>query len=134
MKKTLLIASLFAVALAACGKKEEAPAVAPVEETTTTALETTTTAGETARPPGPLLQRAGRQPGRRHLHSRSRSGGRESNHRGAAANRRFRTLLVPRMVEYWNIASGFPWILRSFAHHSNKKGTNPAIRPLNVLV
>ncbi len=47
MKKTLLIASLFAISLAACGQKEEAPAVAPVEETTTTAMETTTTAGET---------------------------------------------------------------------------------------
>lgn len=50
MKKNLLIASLFAIALAACGQKEEA---APVEttttviETTTTAAETTTTAGET---------------------------------------------------------------------------------------
>jgi len=32
MKKSLLIASLFAVTLAACAKKEEAP-VAPVTET-----------------------------------------------------------------------------------------------------
>ncbi|RJG00236.1 hypothetical protein [Noviherbaspirillum sedimenti] len=51
MKKNLLIASLFALTLVACGKKEEAPAVAPVEtttaaETTTTAAETTTTAAE----------------------------------------------------------------------------------------
>ena len=30
MKKSLLIVSLLAIALAACSKKEEAPAVAPV--------------------------------------------------------------------------------------------------------
>ena len=33
MKKSLLIASLMVVALAACSKKEEAPAPAPVVET-----------------------------------------------------------------------------------------------------
>ncbi|HCY63712.1 MAG TPA: hypothetical protein DHV59_12980 [Oxalobacteraceae bacterium] len=49
MKKNLLIASLFAIALAACGQKEEAPVetTTTVIETTTTAAETTTTAGET---------------------------------------------------------------------------------------